>query len=264
MTSWEAERLDILGLGLDAAMYHLSWAPEYGWQTDWDSIQGHFTSDPAVASWSADRLDIFGTGDDYAMYHKAWDGSNWSPDWDKLNGSFTSPPTVVSWGPGRLDVFGLGEDAAVWHFSYDTAQGRWQDGWDSLGGGPFTTPPVAVSWGKERLDVFAMTQDGTVWHKAWGGTWSDWESIGNPDGTTSSRTLGEEPTSAPPPLSVSGGGLPGMPSRTAQNTVTVTAGGQPTVTVAVTPTATPSRSCKLDTKDFFFLLFVLLVVSANC
>lgn len=160
-------------------MYHKAWDALNGWQEEWESLEGAFTSDPVVASWSQDRLDIFGVGDDYAMYHKSWDGSSWSTGWTSLNGSFTSPPAVVSWEPGRLDLFVLGDSYNIYHRAYDSDWGDWQSGWDDLGG-PYGSPPVAVSWAPDRLDIFAVDANGeSVYHLAWDGSeWSAPESLG--------------------------------------------------------------------------------------
>jgi hypothetical protein len=118
VASWNPDRLDIFGIGIDRAMYHRAWDGS-AWlpsPADWESLGGAFTSSPAVVSWNHDRLDIFGLGTDGAMYHKAWDGNAWLPsptEWEPLGGAFTSPPAVVSWDHDRLDIFGLGTDGAI-------------------------------------------------------------------------------------------------------------------------------------------------------
>ena len=248
-------------------MYHLSYDTSYGWQSQWDSLGGVFTSEPAVASWSSDRLDVFGTGTDYAMYHKAWDGSSWSSDWEVLGGTFTSPPAVVSWGVGRLDIFGLGTDFAVWHLSYDSSTG-WQQGWDSLGGGPFKTPPVVVSRASDRLDVFAVASgDNAIWHKSWSGSsWSDWASIGKPVGevssSSSSRTSSARTTGLPRPTTVAPTTVTivqsqGDPTSSAASVTSDTTGGPVTVTVQQTPAATSNVASQKTYQDMVFLMAVL-------
>ena len=61
--------------GGDNALYHKYF--ENGW-SDWESLGGILTSDPAAVSWNAGRIDVFARGGDYALYHKWFDGS-WKP-----------------------------------------------------------------------------------------------------------------------------------------------------------------------------------------
>lgn len=179
VTSWEPKRLDLFGIGGDDKLYHHSYdGDSYGWQSDWDSLDGGFTSAPAAVSWGPDRIDVFGLGTDFAMYTRNWDGSDWS-EYLNLGGNWVSPPAVVSWGAGRLDLFVIGEDSDLWHLSFEDGNGR-QSQWDSLGG-PFDSPPVAVSRDKDRLSVFAADSRGRVWHREWDGdNWQDWEGLGAP------------------------------------------------------------------------------------
>lgn len=184
-TSGSPDRLDIVGIGLNGAMHHLQYESATGWQEEWGSLGGVFTSDPAVSSWAPDRLDVFGLGVDYAVAHQSRDGGRWLDEWESLGGQFTSAPTVVSWGPGRLDVFGLGNDFDLWHCAYENG---WTE-WEHLGGGPFATPPVAVSRAEKRLDVFVVAEDkDTVYHLSWDGSWSNWQSLGEPVSRSSSSS----------------------------------------------------------------------------
>ncbi|MDP9169446.1 MAG: hypothetical protein M3N54_02405, partial [Acidobacteriota bacterium] len=174
--AWGANRLDLVGLGTDAAMYHKAWNGS-AWLANWEKLGGLFTSPPTVVSWGPNRLDIFSLGADNAMYHKAWDGNAWQPNWENLGGFFTSPPAVVAWGPNRLDICGLGADHAMYHKAWD---GRaWQGSWEKLGGA-FSSPPAVVAWGPNRIDMFGLGLDNAMYHKAWvGNGWQpNWENLG--------------------------------------------------------------------------------------
>lgn len=98
-TAWGPSRLDIFGLETNNGMFHKAWNP--GWspsQTDWENLNGVFTSAPDAVSWSSNRLGIFGRGTDNHCYHKAWN-SGWSPrqnDWENLCGVLTSRLSVAS------------------------------------------------------------------------------------------------------------------------------------------------------------------------
>ena len=148
------------------------------WDTwsNWQSLGGVLTSDPATVSWGDGRIDVFVRGSDNALWHK-WFNDTWS-GWESLGGVLSSGPDVSSWASGRLDVFVRGTDNALWHKWFN---GTWS-GWESLGG-VLTSDPTAVSWGEGRIDVFARGADNALWHKWFNGTWSGWESLG---GTLSS------------------------------------------------------------------------------
>lgn len=72
VASWEANRLDIFGVGFrrgeppDNQMLHKAWA-NGDWQPSspsrWEALGGRFNSAP-VASWGSNRLDIFALGTD--------------------------------------------------------------------------------------------------------------------------------------------------------------------------------------------------------
>jgi hypothetical protein len=88
VVSWGADRLDMVALGTDNAIYHRAWDGQWV-PSEWERLGGVFVSPPAVVSWGADRLDIFGIGTDNHMYHKAWYGQ-WTPGWEDLGGVFVS------------------------------------------------------------------------------------------------------------------------------------------------------------------------------
>jgi hypothetical protein len=180
VTAWGANRLDILGIGINNATYHNSW---YGsaW-SGWQDLGGGVTPatpDPVIVSWASNRLDVFVIGTDHSLYHKAWNGSSWSSSWENLGGNLISNPAVVSWGPNRLDIFGVGTDHALYHNSW---YGSGWSGWQDLGGNVNTTysTPTVAAWGPNRLDVFIIGADAALYHKAWNGSsWSSsWQDLG--------------------------------------------------------------------------------------
>ncbi len=40
--------------------------------SDWESLGGILTSDPAAVSWDNNRIDVFARGTDSALHHKWW------------------------------------------------------------------------------------------------------------------------------------------------------------------------------------------------
>jgi len=139
--------------------------------SNWQSLGGVLTSDPATVSWGDGRTDVFVRGTDNALWHK-WFNGTWS-GWESLGGVLSSGPDVSSWAAGRLDIFVRGTDNALWHKWFN---GTWS-GWESLGG-VLTSDPAAVSWGEGRIDVLVRGTDNALWHKWFDGAWSGWESLG--------------------------------------------------------------------------------------
>jgi hypothetical protein len=193
LTSWSTQRLDIVVLGSDSALWHRAWdfsirSQNNGW-TDWETLNGSFLYSPAMVSWSANRLDIFAVDANSSMVFRAWEGDRWSAEWLSLGNYFVSSPSVVSWGPGRLDVFALDKWHQMRHRASDDKWRGWQHDFSMVGKKKFRETPLAASCGQGRLDVFAIEQgDGLVWHTSWnssarsesadGAEWGDWESIG--------------------------------------------------------------------------------------
>jgi hypothetical protein len=163
--------------------------------TEWKSLGapdgGSSSSGPAVARNSDGRLEIVVGGLDGALWHR-WQRreGGWS-DWTSLAKppglQFVGAdvPTLVYNGDARLELFTRGSDGAIWH--------RWQlrpssgwSAWSSLQFPPsdplFSAPVVARNkdW---RLELFEPS-GGVVWTRAQRAEegWSDWESLGGPEG----------------------------------------------------------------------------------
>jgi hypothetical protein len=177
--AWNGDRIDVFGVGLDAAMYQRTVSGSSISQ-NWERLGGNFNSEAHPVSWGKNRLDVFARGVDYTLRHRSSNGASWETDWENLGGSLASPPFAVSWGADRLDVFVIGSDGQLWH--------RWWDGeiwndWESLPLPLYTpsfgSPPVAVALAPGRLDVFATGTDGMVRHIAYqNDSWGPWRSFG--------------------------------------------------------------------------------------
>jgi hypothetical protein len=172
VVAWGPNRLDVFGIGTDAALYHMAWNGT-GW-SGWNRLGGILIQPVDAVSWAPNRLDVVGVGTDGALYHMAWNGSSWS-GWNRRGGILIRPPKIVSWGPNRLDVFGIGTDAALYHMAWN---GSSWSGWNRLGG-ILIQDVDAVAWGPNRLDVVGVGTDGALYHMAWNGSsWSGWNRRG--------------------------------------------------------------------------------------
>jgi len=217
VTSWSTQRLDIVVVGSDKALWHRAWdfnaRDEFdGWTAYWEPLNGSFLYSPAMASWSANRLDIFAIDSNSSMVFRAWEGDHWSPEWLSLGNYFISSPSLVSWGPGRLDVFALDKWHQMRHRASDDKWKGWQHDFSIIGTKQFRETPLAVSCGRRHLDVFAVEQgDCLVWHTSWnsstgsesadGTEWRDWQPIGRlsikaPTGQPRSTMGGTHPSPA--------------------------------------------------------------------
>jgi ABC-type taurine transport system substrate-binding protein len=172
--AWGPNRLDVLVLGNDRALYHKAWDGS-AWSPSangYNNLGGVCTSVPQAVSWGPNRLDVFVTGTDSALYHKAWTGSAWGPSaagFENLGGICVGDPRAVAWGPDRLDVFVLGTNHALFHKWWNgAAWGPSAAGFENMGGVCVGQPEVAA-WGPNRLDVFVIGTDRALYHKWWDG-----------------------------------------------------------------------------------------------
>jgi hypothetical protein len=126
--SFNAQHIDVFGIGTDGQVYHNWFADGHSW-SGWEVLDGlSAVGDPSACSWAPGRIDVFARGDDDGMWHRWFDG-NWSASWEPRSGVCTSSPSAVSWGPNRIDVVVRGTDLGVWLMTFD---GNWT-GWQSLG-----------------------------------------------------------------------------------------------------------------------------------
>ncbi len=172
-------RLEVFGLGLDTALWHI-WQtkPNNGW-SGWASLSGRITSDPAIANNADGRLEAFARGKDSGLWH-IWQtkpNNGWS-NWASLGGVITSDPAVNCNADGRLEVFARGLDNGLWHIWQTKPNNGWS-GWTSLGG-VITSDPVIGRNADGRLEVFARGTDNALWHiwqTAPNNGWSGWASL---------------------------------------------------------------------------------------
>ena len=181
VTSWGANRLDIVVVGSDRKLYHKAWDGAH-WQpsqSGWDPLGGAIRdgSSASVTSWGPNRLDIVVVSDDRQLYHKAWDGGRWLPSptgFEPLGGQVRdgSSPSIKAWGTDRLDIVIVADDGQVHHKAW-TGNG-WQPSlttFESLGGSVSAgSSPSMVSRGPNRLDIFTIGSEGLD-HKAFEGRW---------------------------------------------------------------------------------------------
>jgi hypothetical protein len=193
VTSWSTERLDIVIVGTDNAMWHQSWDSSVrdvnnGW-TGWETLNGSFLYSPAMVSWSANRLDMIAIDSNSSMIFRAWQGDDRSAEWSSLGDCFITSPSLTTWGLGRLDVFALDKWHRMRHRAWDDKWEGWQHDFNTVRTREFWEAPLAVSCEKGRVDVFVIDADqGLVWHNSWnastgressdGTEWGDWQSIG--------------------------------------------------------------------------------------
>jgi hypothetical protein len=178
VSSWAPGRLDVFVCGTDNALWHC-WLdntnlPSYllplsdvvGW-SNWETLWGDLTSDPAAVSWGKGRMDVFAVGPDNALRHIYYDASlkgyegGWQ-DWESLGA-----PGVAAWNgtPLRID----------------------DDPWPNLsppGGYGVGSKPAAVTWGQGNLKVFVFaTVQGSPNLDLWSlgfanGAWDkQWENV---------------------------------------------------------------------------------------
>jgi hypothetical protein len=100
ITSWSAQRLDIVVVGSDKSLWHRAWDfslrdENNGW-TEWETLNGSYLYSPAMVSRSANRLDIFAIDANSSMVFRAWEGDHWSAEWLSLGNYFVSSPSLVS------------------------------------------------------------------------------------------------------------------------------------------------------------------------
>jgi hypothetical protein len=93
--------------------------PDYAFSnppwSQWESLGGVLTSDPAATLNAPGGLVVFARGTDNAIWHTWQDqiNGNWHP-WESLGGDCTSGPAAALYQDGRLNVFARGTDNAIW------------------------------------------------------------------------------------------------------------------------------------------------------
>lgn len=123
--------------GSDKAIWHIGQQGQNGgWGgSQWSSLGGFLTSDPAVARNQDGRLEVFACGADRALWHN-WttQGGGWF-GWQTLQGTCTGDPVVGVNAAGEIEVFVKDLSNTLSHIQQSGADANngWT-GWDSLGG----------------------------------------------------------------------------------------------------------------------------------
>ncbi|KAG8419117.1 hypothetical protein J3459_011523 [Metarhizium acridum] len=172
--SWGPNRLDLLSLGTDDAVYH-KWWDGSSWG-GWESLGGTAIGEISAVSWGPNK-----TGPIRPRHEQR------SPPqglerrllelvgWYNQGGVIVDDVTPVSTASNRLDLFARGTDNALYQKSWNG--GAWT-AWIDLGG-RIVSRPSAAAWGGKYITVAAQGTDNAVYLKEFNGhSWADWRSIG--------------------------------------------------------------------------------------
>ena len=147
------------------ALYFLVCLCVKGSTTEWVSLGGFVSGEPAVAMNSDGRLEVFARGSDNSVWHRAQvspGSASWS-SWASLNQQTISDPAVGINTDGTMQVFVIGTDHAIWQARQTSAGSANWSGWSSLGGQGVDDPAVGTN-ADGRLEVFIHTASGSLWH----------------------------------------------------------------------------------------------------
>ncbi len=167
------DKLFIFAKGANNALYWKSGTPSTNTWSDWKSLGGRLTSDPAAASPYAgpmpdQRINVYVRGTDGALWEISTTngGLNWG-SWTKIGGYIakgTGPAACVArTDPGEptytydTAAFVTGGDHALWwYFVHDSV---WS--WKRIGGYA-TSSPSAAGTG-QSIYAFVRGTDGALW-----------------------------------------------------------------------------------------------------
>jgi hypothetical protein len=192
--------LDVVVTTVDAIVWHRRQTTSNNGWSPWQSLGrpgGHEPKfnpgvAPALGINAAGHLEVFVIVEDRVWHAAEQPGRIWS-EWSSLGQPGGQDPealAVKANADGRLELFTTGIRAgdrqAVWH-RWQRAAGGWSD-WSSLG-----TPVPGIRPGVPTLfrhpdgclELFIVASDGALWRRRQhipGGGWSDWSSLGSPDG----------------------------------------------------------------------------------
>jgi len=170
-----ANRLDLLVVGLDSAIYHKAFVNN-NWTLSWDTPGGTTPETPAAAS-DGTALDMVVRGMDNGLWYNSYNfaSSSWST-WFSIGGSTTSAPTLAIDASGTLHLLVRGLDNGIWHTSR-TAGGAWSLSWDSPGGA--TSNRIAVTTIGANIAVEVSGLDNSIYFNVLSGTsWQTWTATG--------------------------------------------------------------------------------------
>lgn len=127
-------RIETFVRGKNSEVWHV-WqeqrnAGEYhSYYSNWHTLGGDFTGNPAVGKNRDGRLEVFARGKDGKMYHmwqKTPNGPAWEASWHTMGGAgLKSDPAVGYHSNKTLEVFCWGGDDRLWHRRQTTPNGGW-------------------------------------------------------------------------------------------------------------------------------------------
>jgi len=161
--------------------------------TEWTTLGGSLTSQPAVMLDAEGLIHVFVRGPDRALWHKHQVGGQepryvkWS-EWQSLGGVLASAPRVpIALNTvNLLEIFVRASDKAYWHrcqiasLPSNEREVDWNE-WQSLGG-VFSSGPAAILNGDGLIEAFGRGADKAIWWKSQylvDGVpkWSNWLSL---------------------------------------------------------------------------------------
>jgi hypothetical protein len=166
-------RLEVFVVGGDGRgggneLYH-KWqtAPNGGWVTDWESLDGIVLGNPSVGQNADGRLEVFVRGNDNRVYHKWQTAPNggWVTDWESLDGIVLGNPSVGQNADGRLEVFIRANDDGIYHKWQTAPNGGWERNFLPFSfERSFNKDPVIGRNADGRLEVFGGNEGGQLYH----------------------------------------------------------------------------------------------------
>jgi hypothetical protein len=144
--------------------------------SDWKSLGGFMTADPAAVYRSPGMINVFVRGGDGALWSRyTTDGGTFWSTWYKIGGQLAegTGPAAYAW-PGRIGWVVIGTNHALWH-AWNDLQGA--HNWHTLGG-YLTSSPAVTSLAPDRLNVFGRGQNGALWTMSYDRAWGAWTSLG--------------------------------------------------------------------------------------
>jgi acylphosphatase len=175
-------RLEVFARGTDQAVWH-RWqlAPNNGF-SEWSSLGGGFSGDPAVASNQDGRLEVFGIGTDGAVWHRWQLGdATWTDGWANLGGvGLVGEPAVSTNADGRIEIVARSWDGQLWQKFQTGPNSPFTESWFHAGTDTKSDPVLAKN-ADGRLELFVRGGDDALWHR-WqlspNGDWGGWSSLG--------------------------------------------------------------------------------------
>lgn len=172
VASWGGGREEMFARLSDNALWWRSFGPR-GW-TDWTSLGGNFTADPAAVAYDDGSLYVWALGSDHIprgirRIDGAW--STWM--------TFDRSDPMLGLGARPLgdyaQLFGRGTDGALYQTQVYLRSGSAYP-WQSIGG-TISSAPRGISAGDPKSDVYALSGSELAHITLFGGGTSTWNLI---------------------------------------------------------------------------------------